>query len=550
MNKILVIAVAAVVVAGGVCGAVFLMNSGKGSDDFSFKDCHFDLSGAKSLVIAKDSAVSATNSMVSKNYGGNVGAVTASLGAANGYDYSLYKTDEYGKYIKVLLYGNDDDQKDDAIDFKMVPMLMEISDDGEYILMAFAKSDRLGVQIIDSETVYFASPATYVIIVASTGKVYQLENGNGWTQSNANTIGMNYYKGTEFNKAYSIIDSFDSKLLLKYRGDDKTSYSIAYVDNEELVVKEITNNNVIKNMGDRYRMLNNGILLVETNGPDYETYMVFLDGGLQKYNNDDFTYYCNNLCTAVEYYDDDTKFFASSYTVVESLNKITNKLETKKIDLTKEQSFELMKNNLCRSEIYREVSSNEITVYVMETVSHLYKFKLKSDCTVEDLGRIDLPAGMKLGKNPGAASSPLDDAQGIINGDVIGDYLSGYTLGGSPVTLNGYMVLNGHICQAWVDPFPFSYDTPVTDTIISGSTLFKIDSTKLKVYDLKTGPADDYSIPNLVKIDSMNLLGGKIVIKGVTNTGSILKGSLDLKTGVFDTNYSNVLVEVRLAALN
>ena len=527
------------------------MNQNKSGGDFEFKDCHFDLSGAKSLVIAKDSAVSATNSMVSKNCGGDVGAVTASLGAADGYDYSLYKTDEYGKYIKVLLYGNDDNQNDDAIDFKMVPMLMEISDDGEYILMAFAQSDRVGVEIIDSETVYASSYVTWVIIVASTGKVYKLSApDDAWIQVNASRVDMNYYKGTEFNKPYSIIDSFDSKLLLKYRGNDKTSYSIAYVDNEELVVKEIANNNVIKNMGDRYRMLNNGILLVETTAPDYETYMVFPDGGLQKYNNDDFTYYCNNLCTAVEYYDDDTKFFASSYTTVESLNKITNKLETKKIDLTKEQSFELMKNNLCRSEIYREVSSNEITVYVMETVSHLYKFKLKSDCTVEDLGRIDLPAGMKLGKNPGTTSSPSDDAQGIINGDVVGDYLSGYTLGGTPTTLNGYMVLNGHICQAWVDPFPFSYDTPVTDTIISGSTLFKIDSTKLKVYDLKTGPADDYSIPNLVKIDSMNLLGGKIVIKGVTNTGSILKGSLDLKTGVFDTNYSNVLVEVRLAALN
>lgn len=527
------------------------MNQNKSGGDFEFKDCHFDLSGAKSLVIAKDSAVSATNSMVSKNYGGDVGAVTASLGATNGYDYSLYKTDEYGKYVKVLLYGNDDNQNDDAIDFKMVPMLMEISDDGEYILMAFAKSDRVGVQIIDSETVYISSYVTYVIIVASTGKVYQLSTPDyAWTQVNASRVDMNYYKGSQSNKPYSIIDSFDSKLLLKYRGEDKTSYSIAYVDNEELVVKEIANNNVIKNMSNRYRMLNNGILLVETTAPDYETYMVFPDGGLQKYNNDDFTYYCNNLCTAVEYYDDDTKFFASSYTTVESLNKITNKLETKKIDLTKEQSFELMKNNLCRSEIYREVSSNEITVYVMETVSHLYKFKLKSDCTVEDLGRIDLPAGMKLGKNPGAATSPSDDAQGIINGDVIGDYLSGYTLGGTPTTLNGYMVLNGHICQAWVDPFPFNYDTPVTDTIVSGSTLFKIDSTKLKVYDLKTGPADDYSIPNLVKIDSMDLLGGKIVIRGVTNTGSILKGSLDLKTGVFDTNYSNVLVEVRLAALN
>ena len=329
MNKILVIAVAVVVVAAGAGAAVFFMNQGKSENNFEFKDCHFDLSGAKSLVIAKDSAVKATSSMISKNYGGDVDAATLSLADdADKYDYSLYKSDSYGNYIKVLLYGNEDTNNDDAIDFKMVPVLMEISDDGEYILMAFADSDNIIKGSGRESDPDYSANATYIIIVASTGKVYQLDT-KIWTPIGAKieSATQDYYNSGNNVQPYKIIGSFDSKMVLQCNRDydSSSSYKIAYVENEELVVKETINSSVLK-IGDRYRLFDNGTLAISTMNSD-DVYLVFPDGGLFKYD-DALTVYCNNLCTAVEYYDVDTKMFASSYTVVTSLNKLTNQLVT------------------------------------------------------------------------------------------------------------------------------------------------------------------------------------------------------------------------------
>lgn len=558
MNKILVIAVAAVVVTGGVGAAIFFMNQGKSSDDFSFKDCHFDLSGAKSLVIAKDSAVSSTSSMVSKNYGGDVGAASLSFAdAANGYDYSLYKTNEYGNYIKVLLYGNDTTGSDgDAIDFKMIPVSMEISEDGKYILMGFAKPDD--IRVMEEEKIVDAR-VTYVIVVASTGKVYRLNEQTVWVSvKNPTKSGLSdYYYGVDYSHPkYSIIGSFDSKIILRHGDRQDQAYYVAYVDNDELVMKEIMSKNVLSELTHEYKVFNNGIMMVRDNVDDY---LVFPDGGLYKCN-EDLIVYCNNLCSAITYYDDATKMFASSYTAIKSLNKLTNQLVTEKIDLTEAQSFELAKNNPCRSELYREITNTEITVYVMEDVGHLFKFKLKSDCTVDytsgGLGRIALPSDMKLGKgtmsdiftNSGSMTDRIDDPT------LEGDYINGYTVGGFPTYLEDYLILRGHICEAIHSSSSFAIDGIMPyyfgDIAVSGSTLFKISNSSLKIYDLKTGTTTNYPIPNLTKVNSMEVINGKMIIEGVTNTGAIMKGSLDLNSGQFDTSYSNVLTEVRLVALN
>ena len=113
----------------------------------------------------------------------------------------------------------------------------------------------------------------------------------------------------------------------------------------------------------------------------------------------------------------------------------------------------------------------------------------------------------------------------------------------------------GHICETlYVPDDPYAIDGKIPyivgDIVISGTTLFKLSNGSLKIYDLKTGSAPDYNIPSLTKVNSMEIINEKIVIEGVTNTGTIMKGSLDLNSGQFDTNYSNVLTEVRLTALN
>lgn len=500
--------------------------------------------------------------MASRNYGGDVGAVTAPLGADNGYDYSLYKTDEYGHYIKVLLYGNDTtDNNGNAIDFKMVPVSMEMSDDGKYILMGFSKPDNIRVMDVDDGRHVDAS-VIYVIIVTSTGKVYQLNEETEFVSienPTKSSLVQFYYGANYCRPAYSIIGSFDSKIMLKYSSDHNSSYSVVYVDNDELIVKEIVSVKILSELSMKHKLYNGGILLV---GETSDDYLVFPDGGLYKCDGS-LSVYCNNLCTDITYYDDATKMFASSYTVVKSLNKVTNQLVTETVELTKEQSFELVKNNTCRSELYREATNTEITVYAMEDIGHLFKYKLKSDCTVdyttEGLGRIALPSEMKMGK--GSISNLYSTNNGlhgnVDNPSVIGDYFSGYTDGYNPVNylMEDYFIFRGHICETlYVPDDPYAIDGKIPyivgDIVISGTTLFKLSNGSLKIYDLKTGSAPDYNIPSLTKVNSMEIINEKIVIEGVTNTGTIMKGSLDLNSGQFDTNYSNVLTEVRLTALN
>ena len=154
MKKIVVIAIVAVLLAGGGGAAYYAMNASNdgshsgSSSQFCFKDCHFDLSGAQSLLIAEDSIVGNTSSSILKSTS-QAGAAVMNLGdESNAIDYSLYKTDEYGNYIKVLLYGNDvesgengeTEETNKALDFKMVPVSMEISDDGKYVLLGYAPS--------------------------------------------------------------------------------------------------------------------------------------------------------------------------------------------------------------------------------------------------------------------------------------------------------------------------------------------------------------------------------------------------------------------------
>ena len=548
MNKILVIAVAAVVVAGGVGAAVFFMNQGK-SDDFSFKDCHFDLSGAKSLVIAKDSAVNSTSSMVSKNYGGDVGAATLSFAdAANGYDYSLYKTNEYGNYIKVLLYGNDTtDEEGNAIDIKMVPVSMEISEDGKYILMGFSKSGDLYYDEKDGSL--SGAYVTYILITTSSGKIYQLNDEPKMVQLKGGEESKNpiyTYYGRQYDGAtYSIAGSFDSKLILKTcELGDKRGFAVAYVENDKLVLKEVINNNVINKLDFRYKVYNDGILKICTMGGEVDTYLVFPDGGLKKISEGDLQVYNNNLCTSVTYYDADTKFFASSYTVVRSLNTATDGFVTETINLTQAQSFEIMKNNQCRSELYRETTDTEITVYAMETIGHVYKFKLKSDCSVEDLGRTALP--FTMGKAYSGTDAPQNDT-GITD---YGDYLNGYGTYYLPTT---YAIYNGHICSDGThDSYPINWSSITGDIVVSGKYLYKLDSSSggITMYDLTTGTSDVYGIPTLVKVNSMDIINGVVIVEGVTNTATILKCSINLATKECNMSYTNVLVEVRLTALN
>ena len=500
------------------------MNQGKSSDEFSFKDCHFDLSGAKSLSIAKDSAMKNTT-------GSNIGAGPATVTVSDDvYDYSFYKTDEFGKHIKVLLYGNDDTNNSDAIDFSMVPVMMEISDDGKYILMGFSKSDNIR-EMPEGLT---ASKVIYIVIVADSGKIYELPpTGNTLKISEKK---QSYYGGSN-DPAYSIIGTYDSGLLMYDHTGTKYSFIAAYVDGSELVVKELISQELYAGLSDRYRVFNNGIIATMETGENGKEFLAFPNGGICLFPVD-VTIYCDNLCTSITYYDEDTKMFASSFTVIKSFNKDTSKIVTEDVTLTKEQSYEMVAKSTCRNELVRGIQGDGITIYAMESVGHIYSFKLNTDCTVTDYGRTALPITLR----------GVQDDTAII---ATGDYFHGY----SASTTYNYTVVNGHICQTYNQSkanYLIQGGTEVGDMVVSGDAIYKIVDGTLKQYKPAISALSTFDLPaNILTVKSMEADdSGRVIIQANTTSGTVLTGALNLSTGEIDASYASVLKEVRLVALN
>ena len=583
MNKIIVIAIVAVLLVGGGAGAYYAMSAGNdgshsGSDNgyFNFKDCHFDLSGAQSLLIAEDSIVGNTSSMIAASKStdsmmicsNQCGVAMMPFGdestAAN--DYSLYKTDEYGNYIKVLLYGNDvqsgengeTDENSKALDFDMTPVSMEISDDGKYILLGYCPSNQLWTNTNTGET--YAN-VIYIVVTVDTGKVYQLNDQPMYTtlnsQSNTGYL-YDYYGNVD---CYKIIGTYDSKLMLRTWSWSNVKYLVAYVENDELVVKETLTSKIISNLGQQYCFYNYGITRCSITNQN-ESYLVAPDGGLAQFENS-YIVYGNNLCTAITYYDEDTKFFASSYDVITGINLDTGNLITQHVDLTKNQSYQMAIKNVQRNEVYKKTDSDGTTVYVMEAKNTLYKYRLNANCTVTKysnaagVGRFTLPFSLEKTGTSGM-SSIADDTQVL---EKYGDFLQGYYytpyMGSNNAYLiyYGYFVYNGHISQAYTNTGYSDYGLPmgmtIGDIVVSNGTLYKLSSGgTLTSYNIETGASDTYSIAKVVRVQSMDIVNDIVVIKGIVANGSVMTGSLDLSTGMFDSNYSKVLAEVRLKALN
>ena len=580
-TAIIAIAVVAVLLVGGGAGAVYYMtnSSNDGSNpnsDFDFKDCHFDLSGAKSLVIADSSITgNSTAKAVSKNAVSNGAALYPFADentSSTNTDYSLYKTDEYGNYIKVLLYGNDVQSGENGetaegaepIQFNMVPITMEISDDGKFILMAYSRSDYIHTNPQTDETYV---PVTYVVVSTETGKVYRLNEHYMSITLNSKSYSGYMYDYYGAYGAYKLVGSYDSKLLLRiYNSNLDAKYYSAYIENDELVLKEILSSKIISDLSQLYAVYNYGI--IKTSTWQSESYLISPDGGLAQFN-DTYKAYGNNLCTSISYYDESTKFFASSYNVIKGINKDTGELITENVNLTREQSYQMALNNHCRSEIYKKTVNDGTLVYVMEAKNTLFKFKLNPDCTVTNYGnaegRITLPFSLdkangsnSVGDDTIAPNSPLAKE---------GNYLDGYhesyqMFDGNqyyypPWTpYTSYVLFQGHICQSNYmmsssqGGYEITMGMSIGDIVVSNGVMYKLSNGLVTAYNIDTGAETSYPIAKVVKVQSMDIINDTVVVKAIVSNGSVMTGSLDLNTGNFDTNYSKVLSEVRLKALN
>ena len=138
---IAVIAVAAILVGGGV-GAAFMMGAFDKETKLSFDKNYFDLKGAKGYAIAKDSIVSAANSSVSISINGQGKAVML-LGDDQNVDKdarSFYKLTDNG-YVKVKMYK--DANMSDEVSEEYPPLMLEMTDDGKYLFMAFGNPSTM-----------------------------------------------------------------------------------------------------------------------------------------------------------------------------------------------------------------------------------------------------------------------------------------------------------------------------------------------------------------------------------------------------------------------
>ena len=165
------VAVAAIVVGGGVA-AILLSGNSNNSNSIDFDKRYFDLSGAKSLVVMKESSTTGSQKSTSVSIGSDSnGAAKMPLGDNTGDKSVLYKKNELGEYVKVKLYetkeGMDSNTGEIQNDFSVVSM--DVSDNGKYAYMI------MGIYELshDGQHSYYNNIKSIVVSI-ETGKIYQL----------------------------------------------------------------------------------------------------------------------------------------------------------------------------------------------------------------------------------------------------------------------------------------------------------------------------------------------------------------------------------------
>ena len=431
---IAVIAVAAVLVGAGV-GVAFMMGAFNKETKVSFDKNYFDLKGAKGYAIAKDSIVSAANSSVSISIN-DQGKAVMILGDDPTVDTdarSFYKLTDNG-YVKVKMYK--DANMSDEVSEEYPPLLLEMTDDGKYLFMAF------GEPFNDANE---WRNVTYVIVSLATGKIYELENeGN-------DRVGMNVYEEySGYKKNYNVepLNEYFAGFYYKYLGSsDKYIYlcttprvsgNVFHVyavseGSDELVMKEIFNNEKIVDIGN-IKFYNGDILrILPRNTTDIkDSYLVSADAHLFKQLGNTIVDIGGYACINVTYLDG-AKYFPESYDRITGITELG--LRTEHIGpLTAAQSYETAKGMTYLNEIYRKVESSSITVVLMTKVNTFQTVTLNSNGTSSEPEVTVLPDDFKLSTYPGldGGRTIQDDSQ-------------------SANPQGAYLVVNKHLCQSGKD---------------------------------------------------------------------------------------------------
>ena len=532
---IAVIAVAAVLVGAGV-GVAFMMGAFNKETKVSFDKNYFDLKGAKGYAIAKDSIVSAANSSVSISIN-DQGKAVMILGDDPTVDTdarSFYKLTDNG-YVKVKMYKDAD--MSDEVSEEYPPLLLEMTDDGKYLFMAF------GEPFNDANE---WRNVTYVIVSLATGKIYELENeGN-------DRVGMNVYEEySGYKKNYNVepLKEYFAGFYYKYLGSsDKYIYlcttprvsgNVFHIyavseGSDELVMKEIFNNEKIVDVGN-IKFYNGDILrILPRNTTDIkDSYLVSADAHLFKQLGNTIVDIGGYACINVTYLDE-AKYFPESYDRITGITELG--LRTEHIGpLTAAQSYETAKGMTYLNEIYRKVESSSITVVLMTKVNTFQTVTLNSNGTSSEPEVTVLPDDFKLSTYPGldGGRTIQDDSQ-------------------SANPQGAYLVVNKHLCQSGKDRVLDGVTDNLTPStsIVSDGKMYKAIGGALKIYDLISKTSSSVTIQGLVETTTLEVEGDTAIIEGVSSSMKDIKGSINLATGAVDVTYNDVLREIRIKALS
>ncbi len=542
-TAIIAVAIVVVMIGGGIAASNMLKND-SGGDRFSFDKCYFDLSGAKSLAIMKDSTATASASSVLISSDPNEPALMKLGDSATGDKTSLYKKDELGNYVKVKLFESkaamesetEQSSKMEGVQAEYSVVSMEITDDGKYAYMILGKLD---MNNNTGDYVYY-SDVSQIVLSIMTGKIYELPVNTTATsfKRNADQLTADSFRNTLFGRSmlgpgYTYLGNSGAILFFISFEYGKKSVCSAVEENDELVVKEILKDDTLANLGG-YKLYKNGIMRVFTEGAasSNDSYLIFSDGKLKKCSEDSLFECGDYICSSVTYRDPETKYFPLSASIITGYNTDTHDFITSSVNYSVADSYNMAIQSEHNNEIYKKVETNSTTMVLMKNIKTITKVRLNNDCTSVNLGDTEMP--ITLEKLDIQYANPIQNDT---------SWASNWC----------YTMIRNHICQyvgtissCGVSP----YYSP-GDMIVNDGFIYKVSGASLMRYDLiNGGAASAIPISGLISVKSLEIDGDRALIKGISDSGSELNGVFDFSTGTVDVTHNNILKEVRIAALS
>ena len=505
------------------------MNNQGGDSSVSFDKRYFDIKGAQSLAILKEgdtSSSAASNIIFSTD---SNGPAVMSFGDNAIEKTSLYKTNELGEYVKVKLYDTQQKAEEgtDEIKNDYSPVAAYVTDNGKYayLIMGVYKENLKDYRDVKS-----------LIVSLDTGKIYELPLNiiDPAISPDSPVLSYNYEDRLlapegEREPIYKYIGCSRNAMFFRIFSEEEYRIYSAVEDNEGIRLKEIVNSSIISDSG-LYKIYANGIIrMFSPSITDNNSTLIFADGNLKKISNDKLFECGDYLCTSVTYNDPATKYFPSTASVITDYDSGETGVKTEEMTFTNQQSYEMMQKTTYPNEIAKSVESNSTILITMNSVNSITRTRLSDDLTSSDLGSCTVP--FKLGTLN--SNLPVSDDSASP-----GSYC--------------YTVRNGHICQGnkadSIDGVNGNYSP--SDVVIDDGRIHKFENNTMNQYNLSENENKALTVTGLYSVTTMEVDYHRVMITGVSEGGQAVSGYLNFSEMSATLVKTNVLREVKIAALS